>query len=160
MWSGKSGRIDAVEHCIDLTKDSRSFCSAPYLASPSTRELEEQEVQKQLEAGVIESATSECASPVLFVSKKDELFRFCTDYRRSNVATIIDTYPLLTIDDYTNFLGSAKISITLDANSDDRQIPVLEEDQNRTASDRHAGFIDTSKCYLVRPTHEKRFSAH
>lgn len=133
MWSGKLGRTDVVEHCIELTKDSRPFRSAPYRAGRETRELEELKVQKQLKADVIELATSELASPVLFVPKKDESFRWCIHYSRLNEASINHTYPLFCIDECVDFLGSANIFSTLDASSGYWQFPVMKEDRDKTA---------------------------
>lgn len=74
MWSEKLIRIITVERRNDLTLDSRSIRSAPYRAGPKTRKLEESKTKKQLKVNIIELATSEGASPVLFVSKKEDSF--------------------------------------------------------------------------------------
>lgn len=56
LWSGKHGKLSAVEHNINLVPGARQFKSAPYRARPKTRELEELEVKKQLAVEVIESS--------------------------------------------------------------------------------------------------------
>lgn len=73
-------------------QDSHPFRSALYQAGPKTREPEEVEIQKHLNADVTEPATTEWALPLLFFSKKDKSFRFFIGYRRLNEATIKDTY--------------------------------------------------------------------
>lgn len=57
MWSGILRCITAVEHLTKLTPYSRPFWSASCQAGHKVRDLKEFEVQKQLEADVIEPAT-------------------------------------------------------------------------------------------------------
>ena len=53
MWNGELGAINVTDMRIDLVASAKPFKSAPYLAGPKTRELEQTEVDKQLKAGVI-----------------------------------------------------------------------------------------------------------
>ena len=46
-----------------------------------------------LNAGVIELATTEWASPVVLVPKSDGNFQFCVDYRKLNALTVKYSYP-------------------------------------------------------------------
>jgi hypothetical protein len=69
------------------------------------------------EAGVIESASSEWASPVVLEPKSDGTLRFCVEYRKFNAVTIRENYPLLRMDECFEFLGDAQIFMTLDCNS-------------------------------------------
>lgn len=54
MSSSELGGITITENRIDLVPNAQPFKSSPYWASPKTRELEQFEVQKQLQAEVIE----------------------------------------------------------------------------------------------------------
>ena len=63
------------------------------------REMAAKEVNKMLQARVIEPASTERASPVVLVPKKDGSLRFCIDYRRLNAKTAVDLYPLPRMDD-------------------------------------------------------------
>ncbi len=139
MWNGKLGDINVVEHSIDLVPGARPFKSQPYRAGPKTRELEQSEINKQLEAGVIEPAQSAWAAPVLFVPKKDGKLRFCIDYRKLNSMTVKDSYPLPRMDECIDTLGEAKVFTTLDAYSGYWQVNVKKDDRPKTAFVCHAG---------------------
>ena len=90
------------------------------------------EIRKMLDAGVIEPATSEWASRIVLVPKKDGSLRFCVDYRRLNAKTVADAYPLPRIDDCLDSLGDAQIFTTLDCNAGYWQVPVAPEDRDKT----------------------------
>ena len=92
-----------------------------------------------LEARVVEPATSEWASPVVLVPKKDGSPRFCIDYRRLNAKTEADLYPLPRMDDCLDLLGDAGIFSTFDCNSGYWQISVATEDRDKTTFITHMG---------------------
>ena len=117
MWDGSLGEVNTTEHHIDLLKGARPIASHPYRAGPRAREAEQAEVQRMLEADVMEPAQSAWDSPVVLVPKPDGSLRFCVDYRRLNAITVKDTYPLPRIDECIDSLGEASAFITLDCNS-------------------------------------------
>ena len=139
MWDGSLGEIKTVEHHIDLSPGTRPMAQAPYRAGPKAREIEQMEVNRMLDAGVIEPAQSAWASPVVLVPKPDGSLRFCVDYRRLNAATIRDIYPIPRMDECIDSLGDANIFTTLDCNSGYWQIPVSPEDRDKTAFTCHSG---------------------
>lgn len=53
MWSRKFGRLNTVNHRIELTKYSHLFHAAPCCARTKTLEHKDFKIQKQLEADVI-----------------------------------------------------------------------------------------------------------
>ena len=111
----------------------------PYRAGPHARKAEEEEVQRMLEADVIEPSQSEWASPVVLVTKPDGILRFCIDYRKVNALTVKDTYPLPRMDEFLDSLGDATIFSTLDCNSGYWQIPMAEDNRDKTTFTCHAG---------------------
>eukprot|EP00171_Calliarthron_tuberculosum_P006680 IDg6680t1 len=86
-----------------------------------------------VEAGIIEPSNSEWTSPVGLAQKKDGRLRFYIDYRRLNAVTKRDSYPIPRIDDCIDSLGNAEIFKSPDVNWGYWQIPLKEEDKEKTA---------------------------
>ena len=139
MWNGHLGEINATQHRITLKPEYVPTRQPPYRAGHESREIITAQVNKMPQAGVIEPAQSEWASPVVIVTKKDGNPRFCVDYRKLNTATIRDAYPISRMDDCIESLGKARIFLTLDCNGGYWQIPVAPEDREKTAFISHAG---------------------
>nr|GFA60655.1 hypothetical protein [Tanacetum cinerariifolium] len=71
----------------------------PYRLAPSEiKELSDQ-LQELSNKDFIRLSSSPWGAPVLFVKKKDGLFRMCIDYRELNKLTVKNHYPLPRIDD-------------------------------------------------------------
>ena len=96
-------------------------------------------MQRQRDLGVIELSSAEWSFPVVLVPKPDGTMRFCLDYRRLYEVTVRDVYPLPRMDDCIDFLGDAKVFSTLDCNSWYWQIPVANEDRDKTTFVCHEG---------------------
>ena len=96
-----------------------------------------QEAAKQLKtmqaSGVIQPSSSPWASPVVMVRKKDGSHRFCIDYRRLNMVTKPDLYPLPRIDDLLDQLGKSRYFSTLDLAAGYWQIRVHPKAIEKTA---------------------------
>ena len=142
MWDGSLGRVNVAVHRIETPKDARPFRSQPYRAGPKMRELEEQEIKRQLDLGVIRPSQSEWASPVLLVPKPDGSKRFCVDYRRLNLVTTKDSYPLPRMDECMDSLGEAVYFTLVDANCGYWQIEVHKDDRAKTAFVCHQGAFE------------------
>ena len=100
MWtSGRLGEISATEHRVELESGTKAIRPMPYRHGRAMRDKAKEEIRKMLDAGVIEHATSEWASPIALVPKKDGSLRFCVDYRRLIAKTFAEAYPLPRIDD-------------------------------------------------------------
>ena len=95
--SALTGHTDAVEHTID-TGESSPICCAPRRMSPPKIKHEEACVEEMLSGGLIEPSDSPWSAPMVLVTKKDGGTRFCVDYRRLNLTTVKDAYPLPRID--------------------------------------------------------------
>ena len=139
MWDGSLGDIQVTAHRIDTDPEKGPTRQLPYRMGPIRRQAAAKEINSMLEKKVIEPAISEWASPIVLVPKKDGQLRFCVDYRKLNEQTIADAYPLPRMDDCIDSLGDAKIFTTLDCNSGYWQIPVAEEDKDKTTFTSHMG---------------------
>ena len=94
-----------------------------------------------LKKGFIEPANTDWASTVVLVPKTDGSLRFCIDYRRLNAMTVRDAYPIPRMDEFIDSLGDAVIFSTLEFNSDYWQIPMSDEDRDKTAFVSHWGLF-------------------
>lgn len=139
MWQGQLGTIKVTEHRINVKDESDVVHCQPHRAGPKSRKLQQEEVDTMLDQDVIEPAASEWASPVVIVPKSDGNWRFCVDYRKLNSITVKDSYPLPRMDECIDSLGDAKYFSTLDCNSGFWQIPIREEDRDKTTFTCHAG---------------------
>ena len=93
----------------------------------------EKQVKELLDMGLIRPSTSPMASPIVCVTKKTGGVRIAVDYRYLNLFTVADVYPMTTVNEILNKMGSANFISLFDAQSGYWQIPVAEEDQWRTA---------------------------
>ena len=126
------GRFTALVHYV---KTGKAFpIKQGMRRTPLGFEGEEKKtIDSMLDAGVIEPSRSEWASPPVLVRKKDGSWRYCIDYRSVNNVTVKDAYPLPLIEECIDSLAGKKWFCTLDMNSGYWQIPVAEEDKEKTA---------------------------
>ena len=76
----KPGKMRGVEFCIDFKEPfATPFKERIRRCSPAESAAQVAEVQKMLEADVIQRSNSAWASNVVMVKKKDGSWRFCTD---------------------------------------------------------------------------------
>ncbi|KAM1011997.1 hypothetical protein FF1_047138 [Malus domestica] len=101
----------------------------------SPMELKELKVQLEelLQKGFVRESTSPWGAPVLFVRKQDGTLRLCVDYRRLNLVTIKNKYPLPRIDELFDQLVGAQYFSKIDLRSGYHQLRVREEDIPKTA---------------------------
>ena len=86
-----------------------------------------------LDKGIIRPSKSESALPLVVVRKPDGTWRPCGDYRALNEITTSDQYPLPRIHDLLDRLNNSKYFSKLDLTKAYNQIPIAEEDQEKTA---------------------------
>ena len=70
-----------AEHRID-TGDDGAVRQPLYRLPHAFREKVQEEIKDMLEQGIIEPSTSDWASPMVVVIKKDGSLRLCIDYRK------------------------------------------------------------------------------
>jgi len=111
----------------------------PRRHSPGDEDFAKQKVAELLDAGIVRPSSSRLyATEYAVVKKKDEdgLWtdgRMVFDLRPTNLKTKLDRYPLPTPEYLFNKLGQAKYFSTMDLRSGFHQIPIHEEDVEKTA---------------------------
>ncbi len=121
-----------VVHEINLTTD-QPVRLKPYPLPLTSRDVVEREVQSMLDLGVIEPSKSPYSSPIVLVTKKDGSVRFCIDFRRLNSITVFDAEPIPDVDELFCRLSGATYFTKVDLAKGYWQIPVREQDKEKTA---------------------------
>jgi len=133
MLDGTLGSIDATVHRVEIQLGTKPIRQQPYRAGHHARDMIRDEVNRMLRAKVVRPGTSECASRVVVVPKKDGSPRFCVDYCRLNAVTKKDSYPMPRMEDCIDSLGDARVFSTLVCNAGYCQIPMAPDDIDKTA---------------------------
>jgi hypothetical protein len=125
-----------------ITTHSPPIKQKAYRLPLNKRKVVENCIDEMLEANIIRPSSSPWASPITLVDKKDGGTRFCVDYRQLNAVTIKDAHPLPNIQDIFDQLAGGKVFSTLDLRSGYHQIPVHEDDVEKTAFTTHVGLFE------------------
>jgi len=126
------GWTDLVTHRID-TGDHRPIRQQLRRYPPLHLQAIDEHLQGMLEQDVKEPASSPWASNIVLTKKKDGTLRCCIDYRRINVITRKDAYPLPKTDQCLDALSSSSWYSTFDLRSGFYQVNLAPEDRDKTA---------------------------
>ena len=126
------GKTSLVKMHIQTTCD-HPIKQKPYRTPFSQRPLVEKQIDDLLEAKIIRESTSPWSSPIIMVPKKDGGHRMCVDYRKLNLVTVQNSYPLPDISDILASMKNSKIFTCLDLKSGYYQIEMQEADKPKTA---------------------------
>ena len=83
--------------------------------------------------GIVRRSNSDWASPLHMVKKSDGSWRPCGDFRRLNLISETDCYPLPNMADITSSLAGATVFSKLDLKKGYHQIPMHPADIRKTA---------------------------
>jgi hypothetical protein len=93
--------------------------------------------RKEFEAmerdGIVQRSTSPWASPLHMVPKKDGSWRPCGDFRRLNLVTEADVYPLPNMLDFSDRISGCTVFSKIDLRKGYWQVQVRPEDRQKTA---------------------------
>ena len=126
------GRTGRCTHKIE-TGDAPPIKQG-YRRMPLARQYKtEADLRVLLDRKVIEPSNSPWGFPLVIVGKKDGTERLCVDYRKLNLVTRKDSYPLPRMDECIEALGGNKYFIALDLESGYWQIAMDEYSKDKTA---------------------------
>lgn len=117
-----------IEHDIDVG-DAQPIRQRFYRVSPDKHQSLEDSVRYLLDNGLAKPSYSSWASPCLLVKKPDNTFRFCTDYRKVNMVTKPDSFPLPRMEDCVDQVGAARFVSKLDLLKGYYQVPLTPRAQ-------------------------------
>ena len=98
-----------------------------------------------LSQGVVQPSNSPWASPIVLVKKKDGTYRFCVDYRKLNLVTKPDAYPLPRVDDLLGAFNGYKMFGTPDLRNGYWQVSISEEDKEKAAFITRGGLFEFNR---------------
>ena len=102
---------------------------------------EDKMLDDMLSQGVIEPTSGPWSSPIVLVTKKDGISRFCVEFRKVNNLTIKDAHRLPRIDDTLDTLSGSHWFSALDLTSGYWQVEVEAADKEKTAFCTHRGLF-------------------
>src|SRR6267154_647706 len=122
-------------YCHIETGDTPPIRQRAYRPSPQAREEISNQTQDMLKNGIIIPSESPWASPCVLVKKKDGTMRFCVDFRKLNLHSVPQRWPIPLLTDVWECLSQSNSSIftTLDMRSGYFQIPMDTESRPKTA---------------------------
>ena len=132
MFQALPGHTTLSKHRI-ITEEVAPVRLPPYRIPHALRENVHQELREMLDHGIIEQSTSNWAFPLVTVRKKDSSLRLCVDYRRLNSMSKADAYPMPRVDELIDRVAGAPYISTLDLTKGYWQVPVAQEDREKTA---------------------------
>ena len=128
----KLSTTDTVCHKIDYFGPENNYTS-PYPTPKSEREEVSNEVQRMLQHGKVEPSESCHNSPVIPIRKKSGEIRLVFDFRKINLFTCKQKFPLPRIDDILNDLYGGKVFSCLDMKSGYSQVKLHPDSRPLTA---------------------------
>ena len=141
VFSEGLGTIDGFTATLHLSKDARPRFWKPRPVPFSLREAVEEELDRLERVGVIEKVTSsDWATPIVCVPKKNGKIRICGDYKVTvNSVLDIEQYPLPRPEDIFAKLANGKNFTTLDLSHAYNQLILDEESQKLVTVNTHRG---------------------
>lgn len=118
---------------MEAAANMHTKCRAPRpQPAQHLKELRNQLTQLE-ELGIIKKCSTPFFSQVVLVVKKDGSLRFCVDYRRLNVITIPEHWPLPDVKSLLRGLAGKKYFAVIDLTAGYHQCPMDEESAKLTA---------------------------
>ena len=124
------------------TGNARPIRQRPYRMALSMKDKVDKEIDRMLEEGVLRPSSSPWSSPLTIAAKPGGKVRVCADYRKINAVTKKDAHPIPHIQDIFDGLAGSSIFSIIDLKSAYWQIPLVEEDREKSAIITHRGLYE------------------
>ena len=135
---GEIGHFSEIKYDIKLKEGAEPVSLPPYHASPEVRKVIEEHLDKWFQLDIIEQSKSPWGAPVVVVFSGGRP-RAVIDYRRLNLLTEPDEFPLPKQSDILYSLSGSNWLTTMDANTGFHQIEMELKDRVKTAFRTHKG---------------------
>ena len=126
------GLTNMVQHTIN-TQGSKPLKLPPRRVPLALRKEVEEEIQKMLDADIIQPSCSPWSTNMVVVRKPDSTIRFCLDYRALNDVTVKNSYMLPRVDDSLDALRGNIWLSTVDLSSGYYQVGMNPSHAQKTA---------------------------
>ena len=127
-----AARTDRATMQVDTGKALPSG-SPLYRLPHARRPIVQKEIKEMLREGIIQPSHGPWAAPIILVPKKDGSLRICVDYRKLNVVTTPDPFPIPRVEDLLDGMSSAKFITILDLARGYWQVPMEPASRVKTA---------------------------
>jgi hypothetical protein len=127
IFSDIPGKTTLCTHHIAMKHGSKPVRSSPYRMNPEKTKYLETEIENLLKLGIIEESDSSYASPVVLVPKSNNELRLCTDFRKVNLQTVADPFPMPRVEELIDRVGKATFITKLDMSRGYWQVPLDEQ---------------------------------
>ncbi|XP_055542572.1 uncharacterized protein LOC129728180 [Wyeomyia smithii] len=117
---------------INLT-DNEIVCEYPRRLAGLEKEVVKKQIDEWLDEGIIQPSTSEYASPIVVVPKKDGTRRVCVDYRQINKKVVRDKFPTPNVEEQIDQLSEARVYTTLDLRNSYFHVAIEESSRKYTS---------------------------
>nr|GAT48031.1 TY3B-TY3B protein [Mycena chlorophos] len=137
---GVGGRLGSVQEKASIpTKPDAQPVSLPmYAAYPAKREVIDKQMDVWFERDVIEPSSSPWGAPCVVVFRNGKA-RLAVDYRKLNMLTVPDEFPIPRQSDIVQALSGAQVLSSFDALAGFNQVEMEEGDWEKTAFRSHRG---------------------
>jgi len=136
------------DHAIDLIPGADLPRSRTFPLSPAEQRELDEFLRENLANGRIQPSKSPVGAPVFFVKKKDGSLRLVQDYRKLNMVTVKNSYPLPLISDVLSRLRNAQWFTGLDLRWGFNNVRIQEGDEWKAAFATNRGLYEPQVMFF------------
>lgn len=133
VFCNKLGGVKGYECKIVLKPGAVPVKCRRFRSTPEKQQEAIRQVGELVARGIVEECDSEYATNVVMAGKKDGSMRMAVDFRVLNEMTVSNVLPVPRTDEIVDNLGQYTVFTTLDMRSGYWQVPLREEDRDKTA---------------------------